>query len=1136
MIKRILSVFLLLAMIIGVVPVYSASSQQTAEDRNLAYFFVNEKGRIESSNMALIETEPNVAPNMVERDGKKGIWIAHTGGDKITNLYLSIAEDFAFKVEDGTEFVVEIDYYAMDTSIFYCLYDSLNDRQKGAGLGQYLIGVDDVYQWKTMTFNLSDAYFGDRLGPAEREQYDLNINTGSNGSILVNAVRVKKIPQQNKLYVTGLNTVNVGNIFGDNEEQKFYFDVVNTTNKTQSAELLYRVVTEDGLQTIWSGKGEVTVEPYRTKRVEAIADCKRFGIFHLEASIKGESFEQKDFVPFSHVDVIEDGTKNKKFGWCQVFATQFDADEQIALAERTNAGYVRGPGMGWNDVVTKSGSNIKYEIPEKDLYIMRKLADKGFSFLINIGCVGNEIFDGVGGNRMPVEKELREPYLEFIDFIAKELKKENVDIIGWEFWNEPNLKKFNTNMANGTEYGELAKDVAAKVHEYFPGISFYTGSLTSLNAQVTKDYYQDLLDTGIGDTTNGIALHTYSHTVVPEIGLVKEVKEYIEKYEEHYGRKPRMTNSELGYVTQPSVSGSLVKTDLELAKFNTRMYIFYTANKLFDEYAWYMLSDSGTNKKSMEHVFGQTEVGWVGLGGKQRLAAKESFVALTFMNKALQNADVEKTVSDKDDTYAFIFRRPKDNAMVMPVWTPYDARIFSFKCDAESLTLYDMYGNPETIYGHNGVFSISATDAVQYIEGNLNNIEVVYNPVNLSAEDIIAAVDNEMSLSLIASNHEGLTAELSSTSPDFAIVEGKSEFTDAGAVVSFRTSSRKGAKTDLTINVKDGDKLIYKWQIPVELSDEVSLLATTGASGSVDVWGMDVKLNNHSTVPMTGTISVVSPPELAQSYEPVDFDTIPAGKTAKIEFKPQKLERVGLYPAVFRVETKSGKTFDIAKNLDFSVANYATVKPKIDGYINEDEWNFGSKLSTIYEEQVKFGALYPWGGVNDLSSETMIKYDEDNFYMAVIAKDDTHVSLPVGVGAGNIWMYDSMQFGISFEHYMTDDVVGGTFTEITFGETYDGTWVYRGMSELNNLPTKQLTNDVVKCEVRREGSYTYYEICIPWSEITVKDIDFDKLGELTFSMLINDNDGAGRKGWMEYGSGIGSRKDVSLFSALQLVK
>ena len=32
-----------------------------------------------------------------------------------------------------------------------------------------------------------------------------------------------------------------------------------------------------------------------------------------------------------------------------------------------------------------------------------------------------------------------------------------------------------------------------------------------------------------------------------------------------------------------------------------------------------------------------------------------------------------------------------------------------------------------------------------------------------------------------------------------------------------------------------------------------------------------------------------------------------------------------------------------------------------------------------------------------------------------------------------------------------------------------------------------------------------------------------------FSVLINDNDGSGRRGWMECGSGIGKSKDANLF-------
>ena len=37
-------------------------------------------------------------------------------------------------------------------------------------------------------------------------------------------------------------------------------------------------------------------------------------------------------------------------------------------------------------------------------------------------------------------------------------------------------------------------------------------------------------------------------------------------------------------------------------------------------------------------------------------------------------------------------------------------------------------------------------------------------------------------------------------------------------------------------------------------------------------------------------------------------------------------------------------------------------------------------------------------------------------------------------------------------------------------------------------------------------------------------------------MLVNDNDGAGREGWVEYASGIGKTKDTTLFTFLNVIK
>ena len=112
--------------------------------------------------------------------------------------------------------------------------------------------------------------------------------------------------------------------------------------------------------------------------------------------------------------------------------------------------------------------------------------------------------------------------------------------------------------------------------------------------------------------------------------------------------------------------------------------------------------------------------------------------------------------------------------------------------------------------------------------------------------------------------------------------------------------------------------------------------------------------------------------------------------------------------------------------------------------------------------------------------------------------------------------------------------MGGTFTEISFSDTPDGAVIWRHLSEANAFPTGRVEGGEIA--VRRTGTHTFYEVSVPWKEITASDIDFDTLSKIGFSMLINDNDGQGRKGWIEYGSGIGKNIDTSLFTFLNVLK
>ena len=70
----------------------------------------------------------------------------------------------------------------------------------------------------------------------------------------------------------------------------------------------------------------------------------------------------------------------------------------------------------------------------------------------------------------------------------------------------------------------------------------------------------------------------------------------------------------------------------------------------------------------------------------------------------------------------------------------------------------------------------------------------------------------------------------------------------------------------------------------------------------------------------------------------------------------------------------------------------------------------------------------------------------------------------------------------------------------------------------------------------REGNKTVYEFKIPWTNLLMEGQQ-PKLGDkLGFSFLVNDNDGNGRRGWIEYASGIGESKNSALFTYLKLIK
>jgi len=97
--------------------------------------------------------------------------------------------------------------------------------------------------------------------------------------------------------------------------------------------------------------------------------------------------------------------------------------------------------------------------------------------------------------------------------------------------------------------------------------------------------------------------------------------------------------------------------------------------------------------------------------------------------------------------------------------------------------------------------------------------------------------------------------------------------------------------------------------------------------------------------------------------------------------------------------------------------------------------------------------------------------------------------------------------------------------DIDVALTKDGPKAYRQyvVGDLTQGPA-----DDIKVKAERKDGKTVYELEIPVASVGLPEL---KKGDaIGFSLLVNDNDGEGRKGYLHWGDGIGNGKDPSQYN------
>ncbi len=158
--------------------------------------------------------------------------------------------------------------------------------------------------------------------------------------------------------------------------------------------------------------------------------------------------------------------------------------------------------------------------------------------------------------------------------------------------------------------------------------------------------------------------------------------------------------------------------------------------------------------------------------------------------------------------------------------------------------------------------------------------------------------------------------------------------------------------------------------------------------------------------------------------------------------------------------------------------------------------------------------LKDWSGTEDLSANVYMAYDDHYFYWAAKVTDNHHTP----VSGSTMWRGDSIQFAFS------PDGTYGPEYGINYMDEQAHLWRFsEGNAEAG---VEQITAAAVQ-----DGNTTFYEVRMPWNTIYTEKPE--KL--LPFSLLLNDNDGAGRRGWIEWTPGIGKAKSPASHGKVHLI-
>ncbi len=846
----------------------------------------------------------------------------------------------------------------------------------------------------------------------------------------------------------------------------------------------------------------------------------KFGFYYLDTKVSdadsGELLSEQS-LQFSVVNAPPEGLRNKRIGFTDHTADGHGIDEaerKTKLFADLGTGVYR---IDLNYIYCPGYRTGNYTLDEAHINQIRMVDDNDMKICAIL----------TWGKIPPVtdaEYKEWEKYVEEMIRQINENKAEGAEVT-YEVWNEYNGAGFNYIGATSKDYVELLKHTYPVVKRLDPKAEVWglvaSPTIKPNAPQDAIDWVREVFEYGGGEYMDSACIHTYTHAAAEDFHtkrgmFLEETRELLDEFGYN---DMEIQVSEMGWTT-PGVTDEIGQASY-IVRWAVMVY------DSLDEIQWYCNQEKQTTS-SHENGFGFMRTWSKGAAGNYPpYGAKPVLLSYANYNSIMTDAVFEKEIEKTENgTHMYRFKLRDGNRAVV-AWNSSDAKeTIALKLDAPRVTVYDLYGNPTELSPINGKYTMDISGCPIYIVGEFTECEKAEPELhNLTGK--VETTENDVAYIHI-SNNTGKEIEIETDLP-----ENITESARTNEKISFVTggNSVENEKIHVRIKNKETGGCCYEYEIPVEYRDIVSyeLKPSYYRNGR---WQCILEIkNNKYSGSVSGTAVIKEPQELADETGELKFSNLLPRDVKRFRINvPQELAGAHMN-AVIDLGLSDGKAYTDIKNSVYMTAMARMKKPPvIDGTLGYGEWNKSMPMLINNESQIR---LQPdWSGPDDLSAKIFCAYDEDNFYIGAEVTDDV---LHDEDEMARAWACDSIQFA-----FAKKNIASAARTEYGIAlvngvpkvDRYSFIGVNTGIINEKDVEIYE----GVELQVKREGSRTIYEAKFPWEQIYGEETDVTRLNEVYFSVLVNENDGAGRNGWLEYCGGIGDSKNAALFIPVTLEK